>query len=117
MKDYSKYFYKQLSEPRFDRYADNVIKQNKDVPLWYISLYFSKKRLAKYQRETQLFWDGCDQDFNRCKTEDLHEYNGFFTFDEAFEIFKNFKLKEGELIRLNFKTKNYSDGLILVRSE
>ena len=117
MKDYSKYFYSQFDTPRVDRYAENVIKDNKYVPLWYLSLCYSKKRLERYQRDPNIFWDGCNLDFDRCKTEDLHEYNGLFTFVEAYELFKKFKLKEGELIRLNFKTKNYSDGLILVRDE
>lgn len=117
MKKYIKYYYNNTNTEDHLK-TDNFIREHKNEKNFYLSLYFSIKRLKKYQRAKGLFWDGCEQEFNLCKTEDLSKYNGLYDFDTAFKLFKEFKLKDdGELIRLNYNTK-YRDNteFIFVRS-
>lgn len=116
MKKFIKYYYGNTSTEDHKK-MDKFIIDHKDEKNFYLSLYFSTKRLKKEQRAEGLFWDGCMQEFNSCKTEDLSKYNGLYDFETAFRLFKEFKLMdEGELIRLNYNTK-YRDNteFVLVR--
>ena len=117
MKKYIKYYYNNTTEQDHIE-VHNFIKEHKNEKNFYLSLYFSEKRLKKYQRAKGLFWDGCEQEFNLCKTEDLSKYNGLYDFETAFKLFKEFKLKdEGELIRLNYNTKYRNNReFVFVRS-
>lgn len=115
MEKYIKYYYRNTDEQDHIK-TDNFIKEHKNEKNFYLSLYYSTKRLAKYQRAKGLFWDGCNNEFNYCRTSDLSKYNGLFNFETAFKLFKEFELQDGELIRLNYNVK-YRDNreFVLVR--
>ena len=112
---YNGWYYKGMPKWEKNR-TDKFIEENKNEKKWHLSLYFSIKRLIKYQRTKGLiFWEGYCNDFDNCKTSDLTKYNGLFTFEEAFELAKNFPLLDGELIRINYGSDDYTNLLILVR--
>lgn len=107
---YNGYYYGNTNKWYHNR-TDKFIEENKDKKLWALSLYFSNNRLAKYQRAGLCpFWDGYKNEFVKCKTTDLTKYNGLYTFEEAFKLFKEFPLQDYEAIRLNFDEARYYKG-------
>ena len=104
---YNGWYYGNTSKWEKNR-IDKFIEKNKDKKLWILSLFFSTKRLIKYQRTNGLiFWNGWDNGFDECKSSDLTKYNGLFTFEEAFELAKDFPLLNGELIKIDYDMENY----------
>lgn len=104
--NFEPYYYGNTSKCDKDR-TDEFIEKNKDKKLWSLALYFDTKRLAKYQRSKSLFWEGYNNDFSLCRTSDLSKYNGLYTFEEAFKLFKEFPIQNYELVRLNFNMEYY----------